>query len=408
MTATSFSPPPTQRVTPLGVWLTTAVIALTLVGYPLAGLLSSGLGLESTVTSIPMRVLVLLVSTAAVAHFAVRRHAFRLEALLLLFFWLYSVRLVWDLQVPMFDELLPAIFFFLATAMLPALAAMVGARSLDEALTARVVFIAGSVVCVGALALDRLGIGATAELTTTTGRLSLAALNPISLGHVATTTVIAALSIWGAPRVPGGRLALVAGVALALACLFLAASRGPIVALIMVAISYSVLRGRWGRVFAGGMSLLIIGPVILATQGITIVERFTDISSDVSALERVMIQQNALAQALANPLFGSAYVELQSGQYPHNLILESFMALGVVGLGLFLVICARGGLQAAVRLREGQVFLPLLLIQYFIAGMFSGALWGAGALFVVLAILALQPRVEGGRRVVNGSPLSER
>jgi len=391
-----------QPVNRLGVWLMTGVIALTLVGYPLAGLVSSALGLESTTTSIPMRVLVLLVGAATVAHFAVQRHAFRLDGLVFLFFWLYLIRLVWDLQVPWFEDLLTAIVFFVATVMLPAIAAMIGARGYDERSTAQIVFLVGAFVCLGALALNRLGIGTTAELTTTTGRLWLAALNPISLGHVATTTIIAALAIWGSPRIIGGRLALAGGVLVALACLVLAASRGPIVALIVAGISYALLQGRWGRIFAGGLSLLIVGPVILATQGITIIDRFTDISSDVSALERVMTQERALSQALANPVFGSAYVEVISGQYPHNLILEAFMALGFFGLGLFLLICARAGIQAAVRLRAGQVFLPLLLVQYFIAAMFSGALWGASALFVVMVTLAVQTPL----RVRTGSSVS--
>lgn len=388
MTALQTPAAPT-RVSRPGMRLTCTVIALTIVGYPLAGLVASALGLDSTVTSIPLRALVALVSALTVLHFVGAGHRFRLDWIILLFWWLYLLRLVFDLGSGQFEDVDIALLFFLATAMIPALAVMVGARGYDEALTARMLFVLGAVICAGSVLIDVLGIGDTASLTEVTGRLSFEVLNPITLGHVAATTLIAGLVLWRSPGLPGGRATLIAGAGAALACLLLAASRGPVLALMVALISYSILRGRWGRIFAGGLALLLIAPMILATQGVELVERFTNITSDLSARERLMIQGNALDQATASPIWGSAYTELVSGQYPHNLILESFMALGLVGLGLFVFICLRGGLQAAVRLRAGEVLLPLLLVQYFISAMFSGSIWGAGGLWVLLALLAV-------------------
>lgn len=115
-----------------------------------------------------------------------------------------------------------------------------------------------------------------------------------------------------------------------------------------------------------------------------------------------MIQLNAIDQAVRNPLLGSAYTELQTGQYPHNLLLESFMALGVVGGVLLLFICLRAGFRAAVRLRLGELLLPLLFVQYFVGAQFSSSLWGAEAFWAIVVLLgATAPQARRTLRARN-------
>lgn len=382
------TPEPASRT---GAWLVGAVIALSISGYPLAGLLGIVLDADSTVTSIVFRALVVLISGLSLLHFMGGERRFRFDVAVLLFWWLYLFRLIVDLGTGRFDQVDEALLFFLATVVIPGLAAMISAEGYDERLTARMLFVLGAAVSAGSVLLNAFGSG-EAALTEVTGRLSFNVLNPITLGHVAVTTMVAALALWKAPGLPGGRIALAAGVAVAGVCLVLAASRGPVLALMVVLISYSVLRGRWGRIFAGVLAVFLVAPMILATQGVEIVERFTNIASDLSARERLIIQGNALDQGLASPVWGSAYTELMSGQYPHNLIIESFMAMGAVGLVLFLLISAKAGLQAALRLRAGELLLPLLLVQYFIAAMFSGSIWGSAGLWLVATLLATTVR----------------
>ena len=398
--------PEPGRSNTIGVWLFALVFALTLIGYPVAGVASSALGLSSLESSIPLRAFVVLLAFVLILHVIGARQTARLAPLILLFWWIYLIRLFWDLGTGEFDRADQALLFFIGTVVIPVLAIMIGAIHYDERVTARVTFAIGAFVCAASLAMNYLGIGEAADLTETTGRLSTESLNPITLGHVAVTTIIAALVLWKQPGLPGGRLALLGGGAVALGCLVLAASRGPILALMVVVISYAALRGRWGRIFAGGLAVLIVAPMILATQGVAIVERFTNITSDLSAIERLIIQGNALDQGLANPVIGSAYVELSSGQYPHNLILESLMALGFVGLLIFLFVCAQGGYRAFWRLRTGEVLVPLLLVQYFVAAMFSGSLWGAGPLWAVLMMLAVRAGSHGTPPFFKSSPAS--
>jgi O-antigen ligase len=83
---------------------------------------------------------------------------------------------------------------------------------------------------------------------------------------------------------------------------------------------------------------------------------------------------------------------------PHNIVLESLMAIGVVGLGL-LLLSMSASLAATWRLlRAGSrhAWVGLIYLQYVINGMLSGSLftdtsfWAFG--LGVLALAATQPR----------------
>lgn len=73
------------------------------------------------------------------------------------------------------------------------------------------------------------------------------------------------------------------------------------------------------------------------------------------------------------------------------------MALGVIGL---LAICAlvyQAGLLFVRYLRAGQTLVPLLLLlQYFIAILFSGSLWGSASFLALMAVI-LCARPSPGR-----------
>lgn len=393
------SPPPVDR---LAVLLTGTLITLMVVGYPMAGLIATGLGLESTATSIPLRLLTLAISAATVLHIATAGRRVRMDAAVILFWWLYLLRLIVDARSGQFQDVGDALIFFLAAIVVPAAAVMIGAVGYNERFIAWRLFIVGTTVCAASMLLDALGVGDAASLTEVTGRLSFEALNPISLGHVATTTVLAALVLWRKSQTPVLRAGLSIGMAVAVVCLLLAASRGPVLALMVALISFSIFRGRVGQIFAGGLAVLIVAPILLASQGVELVERFTNIASDMSGRERLMIQLNAIDQAIRSPVLGSAYTELQTGQYPHNLLLESFMALGVVGGALFLFICLRTGFRAAVRLRLGEMLLPLLFVQYFVGAQFSSSLWGAEAFWAVVVLIgATAPPARRALRARN-------
>lgn len=371
-----------------------ALLALSVSGYSLAGLATAVLGLQSTVLSIPFRLLVIGLSGFLLLE-VVRTHwRFRVDAFLLLFWWAYTIRLIFDLSTGQFPDSGDALTFFFATVVIPSLVVMAAARGYDEGGTARLLFLIGVVVGGGSIFLSLTGRVNQELIVSQEGRLTFDTLNTISLGHVGATTAIAALALWRRPGLPGGRLTILIGAGIALTSLILAGSRGPLLALVVALMAYSVIQGRWGQIAALGLGLMFMIPSLVAARGLTILTRFESLYGDVSALGRLEFQANAIDQGWAHPLFGSAYVELTSGNYPHNLIVESFMALGMAGAVLFIFLCARSAMQAAKRLRAGEVLLPLLLFQYLTGAQFSGSLWGTSALWVAMALLVSQTSEE--------------
>lgn len=86
---------------------------------------------------------------------------------------------------------------------------------------------------------------------------------------------------------------------------------------------------------------------------------------------------DAINQFFDHPVTGSALVELNSGQYPHNWIIEAFMTTGILGGFIFLIILSTG-LVFACRLVRGPAavrWLGLLYVQYLMGGMFSGGFY---------------------------------
>jgi O-antigen ligase len=119
----------------------------------------------------------------------------------------------------------------------------------------------------------------------------------------------------------------------------------------------------------------------------TLGSRFTELDLDPSALARLQSQANAIDQFLASPWIGSAYIELELRMYPHNPIVESAMATGVIGLVLFTLLFGNTLLLALRRLRRGRTMVALLCVQYLVASVFSSSIYASPTLWLVMALM---------------------
>lgn len=367
-----------------------------IIGYPMAGLVASAMDWDSTVSSIPIRVLILILS-AWLWLTAGRPGGNRGGLWLGLFGGAYLVRLLWDIGVAQLPGAVEALLFFLATVVIPAASIWRAGSSLDETQTMRLLFILGSAICIFALGLHALGIGQDRSLTEVTGRLSFEALNPISIGHTAVSTLIAALCIARHGLRPGQATLLLAGGLAAGATLLLAASRGPLICLTAAGVFYALATGRW---FWVALITLALTPFLFAADS-QLLMRFRNLELDESALERLTLQSNAIDQFLSNPILGSAFVDLQLLTYPHNLFLETAMAMGVLGLLLLLIILWKTAKAVRSKVGSGQLLVVLLFIQYFIGAQLSGAIYGNSSLVVCLVLLLRAPSqrmISLGRR----------
>ena len=378
-------------------------LSLTLVGYPVAGLIGSAFDWDSTAASVPFRVGVLVFSVVLLVRSPASGIWLRKASWLKVFTLLYLLRLLWDLGVAGVPGAGGALAFFLITVLLPCMALACVAGELREEQCAQATAILGGTVCFMAVVMYAMDWGLHRSLTEQTRRLSFEAVNPITLGHTAVTTVIAALVLARRP-IGSLRIALVfAAIVVALSCLVLSASRGPLLALGVCALGYVLFASNWRmRLLLLGLGVLI-GLLTLSNlgDGSELLLRFTDLDEDDSSLERLLLQSNAINQFLASPWLGSAYCELEFLEYPHNLFIETAMALGVVGLMVMSVLVYLAGVQFVRRIRDGETLLPLLLLQYLVAIQFSGSLWGANAFWAMMAVTLagkLRPQASPMRR----------
>lgn len=119
-----------------------------------------------------------------------------------------------------------------------------------------------------------------------------------------------------------------------------------------------------------------------------ILRRFTKpTSGDKSTAMRLLAWKGALNQFLDSPIWGSAIEERVTRQYPHNLILESFMAVGTVGGVLFTFMYLRLAIVVFFNfVKSNFSIVPMLCLLYFVLSLFSGSLYGGTGFWAVVAL----------------------
>lgn len=352
------------------------LLLLSVLGYPIVGVGGSLAVVEGRNFAVAFRLIVLAYSAYAIVLGLTQLPTRTLKFLppsIALFIVLYTIRLIADWFTGQFPDIGEAALYFYGTSVFPAIGICVMALYRDPRRDAPLFFVLGGLLCL-VIVLKSLGDTSATDLAQEAqGRLSLARLNPISIGHVGVTTVLAAIAIYFEPGHARWLKALIVPVvAAAIMCLISSGSRGPLVSLLAGVIAVLVLQGRWRLLFILGIASVAWAIHITNLQG-GFVERIMAVGSDQSSSIRLQIQGLALDEFLASPITGSAYVETLLGYYPHNLILESAMALGIPGLAVMLWMTIRSGIVAIRRTYEGELMLPLLVIQYLVAVQFSGA-----------------------------------
>lgn len=229
-------------------------------------------------------------------------------------------------------------------------------------------------------------------------RASLAALNPIALGHLAATAIIAA--IYHVTSRPTLLALLGAGTvgALAIPALFAAGSCGPLVALTAAVIWMSITNKRRALVM---IPALVIGTFFIPTDNLA-VERLLGVfnSLDRSSLALLELQRSALADFLDYPFHSRHFMDASFGQgtWPHNYFLEAAMALEFWGLLLATAIVVTAFKAAISSINSTNPLLVTLLVQSLVAVQFSGAIWASDRLFILFAAVLALGRLNRRRR----------
>lgn len=361
------------------------VLALVVVGFPVAAAASQILGASSNSLNMLFRIghvglcLLLLLWT-------LQRGRVRLDYLILGFFALYAARLLLDYGYGNYPDIGANIQFAVVAVLIPTLAMANADEWFDQHLAAWMIVgigTLGNIMTLYALRTDPLLLIRDQIYTGAEGRVSLSALNSISIGYNGLFTAAAAVILLTL-RPQGWRLVALSGSApLALYLMLQSGSRGPFVALVFAMI-VTAFSGR--RLALAYIAIAVAGLFVIAGTGVqdVLLNRVTTIGSDASSLERSYALQISAQLALEHPLFGFGYIEPTTGLYPHNLLVEAGLALGVLGFALMLWMqtsMVTGALDAA---RANSILLAFLAATQLANAWLSGSLWGSGLFFVAL------------------------
>jgi hypothetical protein len=364
-------------------WLLGLNIALALAGYPLAGVMSAMLDLQSTATSYPYRA----VSTALILLMATMvafRGTFTVDPLLMLFFAAYGLRLFYDANYGGIPDAAFSGLFYVITVVIPFLGISIARGYFDErrAVVAMLVVCTPTIVYLLFAGLGGVGNSRLAE----TGRLSFDSLNAVSVGYVALYGLTAASFAIALTR-PLWRAVFVAPfMAAAFLVLLLASARGAVVGGLLCLLAMSV---RSGRVLIVGSITFIAIYLLFADQimALPLVERLMNTGTDMSSLERYDRVLSSYEFMMNNLAFGYAYVETNYYSFPHNLLLESGLAMGMGGLVVMAMLQLRFIRLIWVALNEDGRFVAMLGIIGLSAAWLSTTLWGSVTFWIPLILL---------------------
>lgn len=232
------------------------------------------------------------------------------------------------------------------------------------------------------------------------GRLSLPSLNPISLGHLGLSLII--LCTWppknrNGNTYPFRQITRITGIAIGGYLLIGSASRGPLVALIITGCIFLIATR---KLTIRQILLPSITSLIVAVSINNYLEENTSIRTtarleastegvDESVLGRQIAYAGAVSQFLSNPITGDYIEERITKYYPHNIILESFMATGIIGGSSLLIIlayCARTSFRI-IQSDRNLAWTGLLYFQYLVGAQFTGALYNTTTLWALIGIV---------------------
>lgn len=379
--------------------LSTWIVVLLLIGYPLLGTLVAFTSLPSLVASVPVRALILIFSLLLI--FKSKRPVLKHFGFQVIFlFWLlYFLRLLWDMfmvGIPVAGDFM---FNFILFSIVPAFALMHVHEINEQHLTSRLLTL-GSIACVLAMLAAYTNLAEARSFTDQAeGRLFLDTVNPITYGHVGVTTIIAALAkSQHCTKLTEWMTVAVAGT-LGILAIQLSGSRGPLVSLLIciVALAFIKKSFRWMLLPLVGVVIMFFSGAFVESDNLLASRLSSSVQSDNSEV-RIVMQAGAIQQFLDNPILGSAILEQQFQDYPHNLFVESAMALGICGLLLIVAITSIMLRGVTRHFQLGTLLIPLLALQYLSAAQFSGSIAASSSMWALLSLVAVNQKNRTQRK----------
>ena len=383
--------------------LIVALYALALAGFETATVVTDRFNLQSRTATVPYRILYLALAIAVLLQSARRHRAFlsgKIWYLLFALWLLLGTRLLFDLSINKVFTLIPASDYWMMVpghVVIPmlAFAALPNARTLSLAKTwgLWLLTVAG-LALMYVLSFNMGGLLARGQFITNT-------LNPISIGHLGVSlSILAIFALLSERGKRGIQLLYMVSLAIGVVLTLGSGSRGAQIAWLICLLGFITLRLKnlnyTVLLGLGVMCIWLVPKFVNSLESATPIkvfarwEEFNNTEQSQSAGGRIAYYREAWGGFISQPVTGSRMVS-ESGAYPHNFILESLMATGLLGGLLLLVFIAACSRAAYSLLRGGSphAWVALLYLQYLTSSMFSGSLYlSATFWFWSIAVLA--------------------
>lgn len=344
------------------------------------------IGLDFTLFSLPLKYGILFMAIILIFNncFKYRANGKLNFTLFLSFIFFYSIRVIYDLE---FRNIFNVVFdnksgYYQALVYLVIVSiSLFYIRKLDFNFILNFSFYLLLISTV--LAIYNIQNSPTDMLQRAEGRFEGAqGINSIDFGHYGVSLSLISLILYNKNKNFFLKTLNILGIVLGLFVMFMAGSRSPFLALLLSLICYQVFTFGIGKgiiyLFVLLLPFLIFYDAIvdyLEAYGSNFIVRLIEaIDGDTS--ERDGLFNIGFNSFLDNPFLGDSFLINSGplhGTYPHNLILESFMAIGFTGGCIFIILLLRGirnGLYL-FKLNSEKSFLAILLFQQIVLSLFS-------------------------------------
>lgn len=374
----------------LNAFLSTLNLALMFVGYQLATSLflpvSSDMeGISRSVT-VPYRAFALLISLLVI--FLNLKKKISKPPLAVIILWLYWIALILrifydtNIRVDVRVNDTGQLWFYILGIILPAMfSIMQSYRSIDLDKALKWVYF-GTVLTMAlslfnntSLLLDASEITGRAE-----GNL---ALNTISFGHLGTMGIVLSLYLLSKGKTSLiKKILFITVMLLSFLIMMRAGSRSPVLALLVILLFWLFTRG---KNLVLGISIVAVLVIFLVIFIEYVLDFMGDISPVMEARLRMSIYEGdtsyrntlyeeAFHAFLDNPILGQQFALFDNSGgffYPHNIIIEAFMALGILG-GLAMIYILWIAVKKSyflIKTKDPHFWVCLILIQQIVLSM---------------------------------------
>lgn len=405
------------------------VVVFSVLGYPIQAAIPAYFNVDSTLFNSGIRALVTLVSIFIIGEqCASGKLVINRYAVPFVLFWLmYLVRLFVDLQIKevtyAYDRFTPFFIYSMAIGgcLIPSIAVFLSTKKLDLNYIYKWIYVGSFVgnLLIFVLMLYQNDISSWAGIFA--GRLVIygyddngarGVINPISVSFYGSILFLISLvdlkiksSEYQNNRIIFNLLKLI-GVILGLTNLFAGASRGPFLSTLLLMIllllfGFYRFRNKLSIFFTYSMiatsivGMYLIMDLKLPFENFTIFQRLdffqqaTGTHQSQGVNERISLYQTAWSQFINNPVLGDKIVVNYYNVYPHNVLLEILMSLGVVG-GLLIFICLRRCiLNIYLSTSNSVTMVPfsVILAAYLLLSLTSFSLFTLPGLWVMMAFV---------------------